>query len=118
MKHWQRLRHRRFHRHRPENRLLPPPTAAPPDAPPAPVATSASVPPAPAARPRQFDYPLVGRTGEWTAVLDAYAASRTNGHLIVLQGEAGIGKTRLAEEFLAYTQEQGGAAITAPPRLD
>ena len=30
-----------------------------------------------------------------------------------ITGEAGIGKTRLAEEFLAYVQAQGGAVITA-----
>jgi predicted ATPase len=58
------------------------------------------------------NYPLVGRSSEWTVLLEAYQAS-SNGHLIVLEGEAGIGKTRLAEEFLAHVQAQGGATITA-----
>lgn len=73
----------------------------------------AAVSSAPPARPRQFDYPLVGRAAEWAAMLEAYAASCANGHLIVLQGEAGIGKTRLAEEYLGYVQAQGGVVITA-----
>jgi DNA-binding SARP family transcriptional activator len=45
-------------------------------------------------------YPLVGRTVEWQTIQQAYSNIRTEGHLIVIQGEAGIGKTRLAEEFL------------------
>jgi predicted ATPase len=77
------------------------------------VSVPVAAPSATAARPRQFDYPLVGRAAEWTAMLEAYAASCANGHLIALQGEAGIGKTRLAEEYLAYVQAQGGVTITA-----
>ena len=37
----------------------------------------------------------------------------TFGHLILLEGEAGIGKTRLAEEFLADAQSKGAIVISA-----
>jgi DNA-binding SARP family transcriptional activator len=96
-----------------ENRLSPPPTTTLRETPVLPVSLPETVPPAPAVRPRQFDYPLVGRAAEWSALLEAYTASYANGHLIVLQGEAGIGKTRLAEEFLAYAQAQRAVTITA-----
>jgi predicted ATPase len=33
------------------------------------------------------------------------------GHFLVLEGEAGVGKTRLAEEFLAHVETQGGQTI-------
>jgi predicted ATPase len=95
-----------------ENRLAPPPVPASPEAPAsltAPVGTT----PLPPARLRQFDYPLVGRSFEWAILLETYAASFAGGHLVVLQGEAGIGKTRLAEEFMHYVQTQGGTSIVA-----
>jgi len=92
-----------------ENRLPPPPTPTPRESPaPAPVAVT----PAQAARPRSFDYPLVGRAAEWSALLNACTASN-QGHVVILQGEAGIGKTRLAEEFLAHAQAQGSVTLTA-----
>ncbi len=96
-----------------ENRLPLPPSTFSGDTRGSSVTAPAAVSAAPPARLRQFDYPLVGRAAEWAAMLEAYAASCANGHLIVLQGEAGIGKTRLAEEYLAYVQAQGGVAATA-----
>ncbi|MFQ5857758.1 MAG: AAA family ATPase, partial [Anaerolineae bacterium] len=57
--------------------------------------------------------PLVGRAQERTAFLRAYGAINTDGHFVVLEGEAGIGKTRLAEEFLAHVRAQGGATVAA-----
>lgn len=96
-----------------ENRLAPPPIATPKETPAPPPPTPVVATPPPAVRPRQYDYPLVGRAAEWAVLLAAYTASCANGHLVVLQGEAGIGKTRLAEEFLAHAQAQGGTTITA-----
>ena len=61
----------------------------------------------------QASFPLVGRSAEWAALVRAYDAIREGGHLIVLEGEAGIGKTRLAEEFLAHLQTQGVAVVKA-----
>jgi len=57
--------------------------------------------------------PLVGRETEWESLLRAYEAAETAGHLVVLEGEAGIGKTRLAEEFLAYAAGRGAATVAA-----
>lgn len=57
--------------------------------------------------------PLVGRSAEWRSLLEAYDISCTEGRLIVLTGEPGIGKTRLAEEFLHYVRARGGVVVTA-----
>ena len=56
--------------------------------------------------------PLVGRAGEWEELLRAYGSVGRGGRLVVLEGEAGIGKTRLAEEFVAHVVG-GGAAVVA-----
>jgi predicted ATPase len=56
-------------------------------------------------------YPLVGRVPEWAALAGAYAQAREGGRLVVLEGEAGIGKTRLAETFVADVRDRGGAVI-------
>ena len=56
--------------------------------------------------------PLVGRAGEWDELLRAYGEVGRGGRLVVLEGEAGIGKTRLAEEFVAHAAS-GGAAVVA-----
>lgn len=45
------------------------------------------------------EFPLVGREREKLALEKAFQAN--HGHIIVVEGEAGVGKTRLVEEFLA-----------------
>ncbi|MFC7878296.1 AAA family ATPase [Isoptericola sp. NPDC057391] len=46
--------------------------------------------------------PLVGRSAELTSLREAYADARAgSGGVVVVGGEAGIGKTRLVAEFLA-----------------
>jgi DNA-binding SARP family transcriptional activator len=66
-------------------------------------------PPAPAVAP---ETPLVGRAGEWTALREAReAAWQGRGRLLVLLGEAGIGKTRLAAELVADAVEHGGGVL-------
>ena len=69
----------------------------------------------PAQAPAQAPaYPLVGRSAEWAALLDTYtAAAAGDGRLVVLEGEAGIGKTRLAEDFLAEARRRGAATAAA-----
>jgi DNA-binding SARP family transcriptional activator len=54
-------------------------------------------------RPR----PLVGRSKEWQTLAGAYEAG--GGFCVALEGEAGIGKTRLAEELLEYARGKGAA---------
>ena len=55
--------------------------------------------------------PLVGRGQEWAALLDAYAGVATDGRLVVIEGEAGIGKTRLAAELVGHARSLGAAVV-------
>jgi len=58
--------------------------------------------------------PLVGRTQEWKACVDAwYRASSGIPHCLLLTGEAGIGKSRLAEELTAWVARQGYGTVVA-----
>jgi DNA-binding SARP family transcriptional activator len=63
--------------------------------------------------PRSPGNPLVGRDPEWEALLGSYRAVADEGHVVVIEGEAGIGKTRLAEDFVANVRAAGATAITA-----
>ena len=47
--------------------------------------------------------PFVGRSAEMAELLDSYRSIGSGGLLIVFEGEPGIGKTRLAQEFLQRT---------------
>lgn len=52
--------------------------------------------------------PLIGREVEWGALQSAWrAAARGGSHCAVLLGEAGIGKTRLANEMIQWARLQG-----------
>lgn len=58
--------------------------------------------------------PLVGRTDEWSQLVDSwYRASSGQSHCLLLTGEAGIGKTRLAGELLLWVARQGFPAAMA-----
>jgi len=73
---------------------------------------------APESRPSQTGLAvvtaLVGRHAEWEE-LRALWQNTSAGvpQVALIQGEAGIGKTRLAEELVRWVQRQGGAAYTA-----
>ncbi|MDP9368650.1 MAG: AAA family ATPase [Chloroflexota bacterium] len=94
-----------------ENRAAPPVSTRSPQTPASPIRQA---PPLPSPEPpaRQFDHPLVGRSGEWERLLAAYDRA-ASGHVALVEGEAGIGKTRLAEEFLAHARAQGAVTLTA-----
>ena len=65
--------------------------------------------PAPA---RGAIYPLVGRDAEWRALLGAWqAAAAGSPRLLLIRGEAGIGKSRLAEELTDWCRLHGVTAI-------
>jgi DNA-binding SARP family transcriptional activator/predicted ATPase len=55
--------------------------------------------------------PLVGRDRELAALRAAFAASEEAGRLAVIEGEAGVGKTRLADEFLAPIDTSAGLGL-------
>ncbi|HVR67105.1 MAG TPA: adenylate/guanylate cyclase domain-containing protein [Verrucomicrobiae bacterium] len=57
----------------------------------------------------QFDTPFVGRQGELRQLAGLIDACRDSneGHVVLLRGEAGIGKTRTAAELLRMTAERG-----------
>ncbi|MBX3000005.1 MAG: AAA family ATPase [Caldilineaceae bacterium] len=58
--------------------------------------------------------PLVGRQTAWRQVMDRWQrAAGGEPHLLLISGEAGIGKTRLAEELVQWTTRQGIAAAVA-----
>ena len=59
-----------------------------------------------------LDGPIVGRDSEFSRLVEHYfGAARGRSRSVVLQGEAGIGKTRLAEAFLAWATAQGANAL-------
>ncbi len=56
--------------------------------------------------------PLVGRGRELTILLSLYQRITSNStQVILIEGEAGIGKTRLVEAFLKWTQTQSAEAL-------
>ncbi len=58
---------------------------------------------------------LIGRGQEWETLKSAWrAASNGEPHFMLVSGEAGIGKSRLAEEFSLWASQQG--AVTAKAR--
>ncbi|MEZ4861704.1 MAG: AAA family ATPase [Caldilineaceae bacterium] len=58
--------------------------------------------------------PLVGRTPEWQLLLDNwYRASSGQPHCLLLTGDIGIGKTRLAEELMTWVARQGFGTVSA-----
>jgi DNA-binding NarL/FixJ family response regulator len=62
--------------------------------------------------PRRAAPPLVGREREQAALRDALAAALAGrGSLVLIGGEAGIGKTALAEAQIAETRTQGILAV-------
>jgi len=82
--------------------LGPPPAAKPP---------AAAPPPAKAGAPPEL--PLVGREDEISALLAARAAAQPDGGLAVIEGEAGIGKTRLASELANQARSRGAVVLSA-----
>lgn len=54
--------------------------------------------------------PFVGRQHEWDQLTSALAKTRSGaGRVVLIIGEAGVGKTRLSEEFLHWAHEYAGA---------
>ena len=70
--------------------------------------------PAVPAPPRTAVYPLVGRQSEWRLLLDAWRlAASGETRLFLIRGEAGIGKTRLAEELMDWSRLNAVTPVTS-----
>ncbi len=69
--------------------------------------------PTPALSPATFlDSPLLGRTTELSTLIKVYhTAQRGQTQVVFLEGEVGIGKTRLATEFLAWAEVEGADVL-------
>jgi DNA-binding SARP family transcriptional activator len=66
------------------------------------------------ARPQSWParLPFIGRDKEMAGLQDHLAAAMSGwGRLMLISGEAGIGKTRLVEEFLALAKAQGAQVL-------
>jgi DNA-binding SARP family transcriptional activator len=64
------------------------------------------------ARAPSFESSLIARKDEWATLVKAWkAVARGAGRVVLIQGEAGVGKSRLAEEFLRWVVAQGGSVV-------
>lgn len=55
---------------------------------------------------------LIGRESQWAKLTDAWSAVRRGeGRIILLQGELGVGKSRLTDEFLRWIVAEGGTVL-------
>lgn len=57
--------------------------------------------------------PLVGRAAEWSALTEMYGERAAEGVLVAIQGEAGVGKSRLADAFVEHVLGSGAAVLRA-----
>src|SRR5947208_15332261 len=69
--------------------------------------------PTPALSPATLlDSPLLGRTTELSTLIKVYhTAQGGQTQVVLLEGEVGIGKTRLATEFLAWAEIEGADVL-------
>jgi len=78
---------------------LPPPVVSQQPTPSVPDADRSTVP--------TIGYPLVGRSLDLQRLLGVHGSITADGRFVVIEGEAGIGKTRLAEDFCNHVTELG-----------
>ena len=103
---------------------LDPPTPPPVPSPAAPSVATARSGASPShqgpERPAVGTTDLAGRTSELSTLLGAFADARRDAQFVVIEGEPGIGKTRLAEELRRRVAADGddGTSIAAWGRSD
>lgn len=84
----------------------PPPAPAPATGPP--TVSSTGSPPGPPGT-----VPFVGRRDELRSIGAVHADITVDGRVVLVEGEAGIGKTRLADQVVAQLRERGAVVLTA-----
>ncbi len=62
---------------------------------------------------RDFKAALVGRDREWQALTRAWSELHGESRVVVVEGEVGAGKTRLADDFDRWVTTQGAQALRA-----
>jgi DNA-binding SARP family transcriptional activator len=68
---------------------------------------------APSSLPERSHVPFVGRDAELDSLLGAWHQNAEAGSVMIVAGEAGIGKTRLAQEFLSQARADGAGTLVA-----
>jgi DNA-binding SARP family transcriptional activator len=64
------------------------------------------------ARAPAFEAALVGREPDWGALVARWkSVQREGGRIVLIEGEPGVGKSRLAEEFLRWVVADGGSVL-------
>jgi DNA-binding SARP family transcriptional activator len=64
------------------------------------------------ARAPSFEASLIGRKEEWNALLKVWKGVRQGaGRIVLIEGEPGVGKSRLAEEFVRWVVADGGSVV-------
>ena len=64
------------------------------------------------ARAPSFESSLVGRQEEWSELVRGWKqVKKGQGRIVLLEGEAGVGKSRLADEFLRWAVADGGTVL-------
>jgi DNA-binding SARP family transcriptional activator/tetratricopeptide (TPR) repeat protein len=73
---------------------------------------SAPMDPGPSATVAVASSPLIGRDAETATLNEAWRSSRPDGRLVVIEGEAGIGKTRLGDALADVVRAAGGVVLS------
>ncbi|HET6778806.1 MAG TPA: AAA family ATPase, partial [Gemmatimonadales bacterium] len=64
------------------------------------------------ARAPSFESSLIGREKEWATLVKTWkGVKRGEGQLLLIEGEPGVGKSRLAAEFLRWAVADGGSVL-------
>jgi DNA-binding SARP family transcriptional activator len=64
------------------------------------------------ARAPSFESSLIGREREWGILVKGWKrVALGSGRIVLIEGEAGVGKSRLVEEFLRWVVAQGGGVL-------
>lgn len=60
-----------------------------------------------------FECSLVGREKPWRALVKVWQRTGSGaGHVVLIEGERGVGKTRMAEEFLRFASLEGATTLS------